>query len=177
MRKYWVLAIGWADGVWPNDELWHIVAEKAGTMMLAGQMVLGTLGPRDIPLGRIGPNGQPEPWLPDWRIGWVKDMDMPPDVESCADLAQTKFTKTLRICTSEAAALEFAEFVLSYGAIFANILTEEEVANLCPLPDDEYIDAMIVDPTDVERINQLNSKIATPERMRYFREHKQIPPL
>jgi len=171
MRKYWVLATGWDQGVWPNDELWQILAGKAGEMMLAGQAVLGTLGTREFPLGVPDANGNPKPWLPDWRQSWIRNYETP----TREDLLSDSFspTRLLRIFTSEAAALEFADFVLGYGANFARILSEEEVEEISPLPADEYIDAMIVDPTDTARIADLTSKMVTLDMMRQFRENEQ----
>lgn len=171
MRKYWVLATGWPEDIWPNDELWQTIAQKAGDMMLKGQMVLGTLGPRHAPLGLTLPDGTKAPWVPDWRCAWVKNIDVPPE------WSEVKFpTRTLRIFTSEAAALEYNDFVLSYGAEFSFVMSEEEVEALSPLPDDQYIDAMIVDPSDTERIALLRSKEVTLEHMQYFRRTGEIMP-
>jgi hypothetical protein len=174
MRKYWVLATHWPAGVFPNDELWHIIADKAGDMMLKGELVLGTLGTREAPLGKVKPDGTIAPWLPDWRRSWKKNAE-PPTIHSMLEDAHTP-NKSLRIFTSEAAALEYADFVLGYGADFAGILSEEEVEAISPLPADEYIQAMIVDPTDTTRINLLQSKVVTLEMMQYFRATGQIPP-
>jgi len=172
MRKYWVLATGWHDHTWPNDELWQIVAQKSGDMMLEGRLVLGTLGPRHAPLGLMQDDGVTRrPWVPDWRCAWVKNLELP---ATWADLSFP--TRTLRIFTSEAAALEYADFVLSYGAEFSFIMSEEEVEALSPLPDDQYIDAMIVDPTDTARIELLRSKTISQEHMQYYRENKMFHP-
>ena len=163
-RKYWVLATHWDDTVWQTAaDLWDIISEKAGEMMLDGRLVLGTLGTRENPngiadhLGRIS-------WLPDWRRSWKKNAEAP----TAADMPKPEhtFSKTVRIFTSEVAANEFADFVLTHGALYSNILTEEEVESICPLPADQYIDAMIVDPTDSARIATLNSQKVNIEKVR-----------
>jgi hypothetical protein len=185
MRKYWVLAIGWPEGVHPNDDLWEVIANKAGSMMLDGKLVLGTLGSREFPLGKPNAAGSGiAKWLPDWRQAWVRNITLPvfnsgdnaEFVAALSDSSVTGVSRGLRIFTSESAALEFADFVLAYGADFARILDEEEVAELSPLPDDQYIDAMIVDPADTARVNLLQSKIVTAEMIRYYRENGTFPP-
>lgn len=174
MRKYWVLATGWPEGVWPNDELWQIIAGRAGELMLSGQLVLGTLGTRDEPLGRMNAEGTARaPWIPDWRCTWISEGGYPQTWDELDHFAPTKH---LRIFTSEAAALEFADFVLGHGAEFSIILSEEEVEQKCPLPADQYIDAMIVDPADTQRIAFLQARTATLEHMQYYRTHKRPPP-
>lgn len=174
MKKYWVLSVHWPDGAFPNDELYQIVADKAGNMMLAGQMVLGTLGTREYPLGVPRPDGTIPDFLPDWRRSWKKNAE-PPTIHDVINPSHGS-TKHVRIFTSEAAASEFADFVLGYGADQAFIMTDEEVEALCPLPDEQYIDRLVVDPSDTQRIATLQSKIVTIEMMRYFREHGTVPP-
>jgi hypothetical protein len=163
-RKYWVLAIHWDDATWGRaPELWETVVNKAGEMMCSGKMVLGTLGTRENPLGVADHLGRIS-WLPDWRRAWKKNAE--PPVWTDMPAAEHSFSKTVRIFTSEAAANEFADFVLTHGARYSNILTEEEVESICPLPADAYIDAMIVDPTDSARIDILNSQKVTIEKVR-----------
>jgi hypothetical protein len=163
-RKYWVLATHWDDtAIRTSPELWETIVNKAGEMMLSGKLVLGTLGTRENPLGVADHLGRIS-WLPDWRRAWKKNAE--PPVWTDMPAAEHAFSKTVRIFTSEAHANEYADFVLTHGAQYSNILTEEEVESICPLPADAYIDAMIVDPTDSARIATLNSQKVTIQQVR-----------
>jgi hypothetical protein len=159
-RKYWVLATHWDETVWQESiDLWEVIAIKAEEMMLAGNLVLGTLGTREHPTGIPGHVN----WLPDWRRSWKKNAQ-PPSINDVANPEHT-FSKSLRIFISEAAANEYSSFVLSHGALASYLLTEEEVEAICPLPADQYIDAMIVNPADSARIATLLTQKVTTEQM------------
>jgi hypothetical protein len=146
MTAFFVVSTQWPEGTLPNSDLNAVLMAKAREMVDAGKLVKGTLP-------HAGVNTYPSTYsnATHPERGTVAKSELQAFVSNLIiefdDATQTVHgrypagepQKLLRIFTTEAAANEWCEFVLQYGAFNALILTPEEANGLVALPADDII--------------------------------------
>jgi hypothetical protein len=147
MSAFFVVSTVYAPGSLPNRDYHDLVTNKVREMIAAGKLVKGTL-PHATKNSTDGYTNVSDP------IGdLVEERPFATNIVLTFNEQTKTFTggrvpgepaKFLRIFTSQAAAEEWCEFALQYGAINALILTPEEAAELVDLPPDEVIQQYVV---------------------------------
>jgi hypothetical protein len=146
MSTFVSVATIWAPGTLPNYELYVVLMAKAREMVNAGKMVKSTLPHASKPAQA---QVYSDVTRPDLGLGDVNELQayVTSMVIQYNDATQTATghwpegepQKQMRIFVNEAAANEWIEFVLQYGALDAMILSQEEVAAKLDLPSDDII--------------------------------------
>jgi hypothetical protein len=142
MTAFFVVSTVFAPGVLPNADYLAVSTVKVREMIDAGKMVKGTLpynGRNNIEgytnLGHpIGNLAEERPLASNIVLTYNEETKT-----FNGGRPEGEPAKFLRMFTSEAAANEWCQFTLQYGALTSMILTPEQVATLIELPPDEVI--------------------------------------
>lgn len=150
---YLVVAVHWAPGTWPNAELRTQMRIKGRAMQAAGQMVKGTIrGPRNDPFKKTFADGSPiightedgarlsvDESIGPWNSNRVFTIDHVNKTTSYV-YPEGEVQKMMWIMVGEAAAQEWIDWSLSYGAMDAFIVDPATLEELFPLPDAAILD-------------------------------------